>query len=99
MKYRVEITDTALAEVEEAYLWIRERSPSQATKWRKELLETAKSLQTNPERCPLAPENHELISYELRHILHGNYRVVYSIVNDIVCILHVRHSAQRLVTP
>ncbi len=99
MKYRVEITDTALAEVEEAYLWIRERSPSQATKWRKELLETAQSLQTNPERCSLAPENHEFISYELHHIHHGNYRVVFSIVNDMVCILHVRHSAQRLVTP
>ncbi len=99
MKYRVEITDTALAEVENAYLWLRERAPSQAIKWRKELLETVESLKDNPERCSLAPENDEFISRKLRHILYGNYRLVFVIIDTTVYILHVRHFGQRLVNP
>lgn len=99
MSYRVKITDTALAEVEEAYLWLRERAPSQAVKWRKELLEAAESLKNNPERCALAPENEGFISYKLRHLIYGNYRIVFTITGETVYILHVRHCARRLVIP
>jgi plasmid stabilization system protein ParE len=39
MKYRVEITSEAEAEIKEAYLWIHGDSPANAARWRQGLLD------------------------------------------------------------
>ena len=102
MKYRLELTAQAEAEIEEAYRWIREDSPSRASAWRQGLLETAQTLKTFPERCPLAPES-AAFGREIRHLLYGKrggvYRLLFEIRGHTVYILHVRHGARRHMTP
>jgi plasmid stabilization system protein ParE len=57
MKYTVEVTETAEAEFDAAYRWLRDQySPEYAVRWREALVEAIGSLETFPERCALAPE-------------------------------------------
>jgi len=44
MAYVVRITETAAAELEEAYAWIHKRSPLNAERWRLDLVEKAMAL-------------------------------------------------------
>ncbi len=44
------------AQLEELYLWVVERAPSQGLAWFNRLEEAMLSLDLNPERCPIAPE-------------------------------------------
>lgn len=98
MKYRVEITATALAEVQEAYEWLAARSASAAHRWRAALLRAVDSLETFPERCPLAPEG-DYLGAEIRQLLYGKrrgvYRILFQIRNNVVHVLRVRHGARR----
>lgn len=54
MKYWVEVTETAWAEVENAYNWLAGQSPQAAMRWKKALLQAVDSLETMPDRCHLA---------------------------------------------
>ena len=56
MTYEVLIMPSAEAELEAAYLWIAERDPDAAVKWYNGVLDAFLTLETFPERCPLAPE-------------------------------------------
>jgi plasmid stabilization system protein ParE len=73
MKYRVEVTETAWAEVEEAYNWLANHSPQAATRWKKALLNAVDSLEAMPDRCHLAPES-TTWKREIRELLHGRGR-------------------------
>ena len=57
MKYEVDLTDTACDNADAAYEWIKERSPSAATKWFNGLLDVVESLEMFPTRCGIAPES------------------------------------------
>ena len=98
-KYHVEITATAEAELREAYLWIREDAPERAVRWRKGLLKQIERLETLPERCPFAPEN-AFFAEEIRQLLYGRrsgvYRILFTIDEDIVFVLHIRHRARQV---
>ena len=98
MAYVVRITETAEGELEEAYAWIHKRSPLNAERWRLQLVEKAASLEDFPERCPLAPEN-EGAKCELRHLIFGKYRLVFTIIEDTVYVLHIRHGARESIAP
>ena len=54
MSYRVEIAKSAEAQLEELYLWVIKRAPSQGTAWFNRLEQVILSLDLNPERCPIA---------------------------------------------
>ena len=54
MKYRVIIEPPAGAEMEKAFRWIAERAPQSAGKWFDGLETAIQTLDTFPERCPLA---------------------------------------------
>lgn len=56
------------------------------------------SLSTFPLRCPLAPES-DLFQLEIRHLIINNYRILYTITEDAVYILHARHGRQEWLTP
>ncbi len=99
MKYAVEVTDTAEAELDSAYCWLRdEYSPDYAARWRERLLDAVTTLETFPERCPLAPEG-RLVRRKIRQLLygkrHGAYRLLFEIQERTVYILHIRHAARR----
>jgi plasmid stabilization system protein ParE len=94
MKYRVVVQPRAAADIENAYLWIRERAPSSADRWFHGIYEVIEKLQTLPAWCPLAPEN-DYFEEEIREIFYGKrigrYRILFAITGDTVHILHVRH--------
>jgi plasmid stabilization system protein ParE len=98
MKYRIEITDEAQAELHEAYLWIFRESPANAARWRSKLLDAIRTLSDLPKRCEIAPES-EHFNQEIRQLLFGKrlgvYRVLFSIEQKVIYILHIRHAARR----
>ncbi len=98
MRYQVEVTDQAAAEAEEAYLWILDRSPSGASRWWNGLEAAILSLEEMPVRCPLAPEDEEF-EEEIRELLYGTrqhrYRILFTIREQTVVVLHIRHGARE----
>jgi plasmid stabilization system protein ParE len=103
--YRVEVSDTADAEADQAFFWLVGRSPELAGRWYSGLLDAYQSLSQLPNRCPLAPENEEFEAVEVRQLLYGSRRNVYRILFYIreaigtepatVRILHVRRGIRR----
>jgi plasmid stabilization system protein ParE len=103
MEYQVEITDVALAEAEEAYLWMMEQlSPDTAEKWFDGLIDTIESLNKSSKRCSLALEN-EVFLEEIRQLLYGKgrntYRILFTVSEQVVYILHIRHTARQFLEP
>ena len=96
-RWRVVIERSAEQDIEQAYLWLTERAPDAAARWFNGISNTIASLQTFPERCPLAPEA-DFFQPEIRQILHGRrhhkYRILFTIGERAVHILHVRHGAR-----
>ena len=96
-RHEVIILPSAERDIEEAYAWLAERNEEAAIRWYNRLLKAICSLETLPERCPLAPETH-ILKKEIRQILHGQkqhkYRILFDIKNDQVRVLHVRHGAR-----
>jgi len=94
---KVSVEGPAEQDIEDAYLWLAERDPEAADRWFNSIYDRISSLETFPERCPLAPES-EFFNCEIRETFHGRrqhkYRVLFTITGDEVHILHVRHSAR-----
>lgn len=89
-KYRIEIKPTAENDLARRYSQIAEESPQNAINWYFGVIETIEKLDELAERCPIAPEDLD-IQRGIRHLIIGDYRVLYVIENDVVQILHVRH--------
>lgn len=102
--YHVEIKESAEAEVEQAYFWIMGRFPETADRWYAGLLDTIAQLSFLPRRNPIAPENDSFPEITLRQRLYGcgrnAWRILFFVQDnaDTVWVLHVRHSARRLLT-
>ena len=96
-KYRVEITEAAEADIAEIWEYITQDKPDAATAFVLRLEEQIGTLEHFPERCPLLPEN-ELLGTAYRHLLNGNYRTIFKIVESRVIIMRVLHGAQLLDT-
>jgi plasmid stabilization system protein ParE len=96
-KFKVEITETAEADVAEIWEYIAQDKPHAATAFVQRLEEQIATLERSPERCPLVPEN-ELLGAAYRHLLYGNYRTLFKIVSSRVIILRVLHGARLLDT-
>src|SRR2546430_5387737 len=94
MTYRVEVTAQAEMDALDAYEWLYEQEPSAADRWYKGLRQTLASLSDFPERHARAPESAEfeenirLMTYGKRS---GVYRILYTIEEDTVFILSIRH--------
>jgi plasmid stabilization system protein ParE len=61
------------------------------------LLQAAQALEHFPLRCPVAPESSGAL--EIRHLLYGHYRVLFTVTRDTVDILHIRHRARQPLAP
>jgi plasmid stabilization system protein ParE len=100
MKYDVLIASRAQHEAQANHDWWAEhRSPEQAARWYDEFLNSALTLEQNPERRALAPENGRF-PYEIRQLNFGigrkpTHRLIYTIRPKEVVILRVRHLAQQ----
>jgi plasmid stabilization system protein ParE len=96
--YRVELTDKALVDAGEAYFWINEQSEVVALRWYEGLMKAFLSLEKNPLRHPPAPEN-VFFEEEIRQLVYGKYRVLFTVEGETVYVLRVRHSAREYLKP
>ena len=98
--YQVIILPSAERDIGGAYEWLAEQDAEAAIRWYNRLLEVIFSLDTFPERCPLAPES-EFLKPEIREIFHGRrqnkYRILFTVSKNEVHVLHVRHGARLAV--
>lgn len=90
-KYRVIIEDSAQADVRDSYAWgLHVWGNMQTQKWARALRDaTMKQLATLPTGFPLAPESKEF-QEEIRQMIVGRYRVLFTIRGRTVRVLHVR---------
>ena len=95
MKYRVEITPSAEADIEAAYNFIRKDSPPNAAKWRQGLYDVAETLSRISEGCSLALESREL-DFVVRQKFYGRYRILFTVEGNRVVVLNVRHGSRRV---
>jgi plasmid stabilization system protein ParE len=95
--YRVEPTDKALEDAGEAYFWVNEQSESAALRWYEGLMKAFRSLERSPLRCPLAPES-AFFEEKIRQLIYGKYRILFTVEDETVFILRVRHSAREYLT-
>jgi plasmid stabilization system protein ParE len=96
--FRVNPTDQALTDAGEAYFWLNQHSPTAALRWYEGLLKAFRSLERNLLCCPLAPE-HVFFDKDIRQLLHGKHRILFTVEGDTVFILRVRHGAQTPLVP
>ena len=95
MEYRVRLTPRAQRDLAGIYEFLGAPPPDAARAWYRGLREAIRSLRTNPNRCPVTPENGEL-----RQLLFGNkphvYRIIYRILErqKQIDVLHIRHGAR-----
>ena len=97
MTYRVIVTPTADDEAMEAARWYAERSLDAALRWHDGLTRAINKLAKTPTRCPVSREDSEALGCEVRLLLYGKrrgvYRILFSIVDDTVWVLRIRHGA------
>jgi plasmid stabilization system protein ParE len=96
-RWNVIVELPAQQDLAEARAWIAERNPRAADRWFNSIYDTIGSLELFPERCPLAPESW-FLSAEIREIFHGRrrhkYRILFTVSENRVHVLHVRHGAR-----
>ena len=101
MKFQVKLTRNAKLEIESAYLWLKNVNPAYADQWFRDLMGTIASLQDKPFRCAKARENDDFPE-EIRQLIYGKlrnkYRIIFTIIEDMVYILYVRHTSQSSIT-
>jgi plasmid stabilization system protein ParE len=104
MTYRVIVEPTAEREIRSAVRWKTENaSPTAAARWYNGLIKKIETLHRLPTRCPLAAEN-DRFPEDIRELLYGRdkrhkHRILFTIRDDAVHILYVRHSARDELEP
>jgi plasmid stabilization system protein ParE len=97
MNYEVLISAATQAEMDEAFDWLVAQSPQHGPLWYDDMIDEILSLAVMPTRCPIARESSDSPE-EIRQLLVGNkrhaYRVLFTIRDTNVMVLHVRHAAR-----
>ena len=97
MKFQVKLTRNAKLGIESAYLWLKQYNQAYADQWFRNLMNSIATLQDKPKRCALAREN-DNFPEEIRQLIYGKsrnkYRIIFTVQEQIVYILYIRHSAQ-----
>jgi plasmid stabilization system protein ParE len=96
--YRVIIQPPAGEDLDAACRWIARHSSGRAEAWLRGAFEAIDSLSVFPRRCPLAPED-SAFEEEIRQLLYGDFRILFTLNADTVRILHIRHGARRFMNP
>ena len=96
MAYLVNISARAERDLAQIYRRINADDSNAALRWYRGFKQAILSLEEQPNRCPVTPENSKL-----RHLLYGNkphiYRPIFRVMEKQkrVDILHVRHGARK----
>jgi plasmid stabilization system protein ParE len=99
MAFHVDITRKAYRDLSGILRWLLdERAGEQGLSWYAGLVKAIDTLSEAPNRCPKAPES-ATSRREIRHLLYGNkphvYRILFTIKDDVVTVLHVRGPKQN----
>lgn len=106
MTYRIELAAAARADIRSQAQWLRENvSLAAADQWLTGLYKAIDSLQRRPLRCPLASESdrfpepiHELL-YGRRGKRVHKHRIIFTVGEDTVYVLSIRHTARDELEP
>jgi plasmid stabilization system protein ParE len=90
-RYSVRISPEAWSDLEESLVWgIREWGAEGASEWLDRIqLMIRSGLSAFPRRCPAAPEASGMGDPELRQLIIARYRVLFTVADDEVLVLHV----------
>jgi plasmid stabilization system protein ParE len=101
MTYKVEISPTAIADIEQIFLWMQESSVDAAHRWVRGCYEIMLTLEKFPNRCPMSPES-AYMGIEVRQLLYKKqFRILFTVSETveegigIVRIHRVRHGSQE----
>ena len=86
-------TQQALDDLERLLHYIAKDAPVAAGRFAGKIVHRVEILQTNPLLGGLLPEDDRGV---YRHILQGNYRIIYRLESDIVYLVAVHHAARLL---
>jgi plasmid stabilization system protein ParE len=103
MAFRVQTTERSDADAEELLEWLESHDAGDAgIRWFMALQDAIESLAIMPRRCALAPEN-ATFPFEVRQLLYGRkphvYRILFTIVDEVVFVLHIRHGRRAPWSP
>lgn len=94
-KFRVSLSRAAERDFDDVWEFISQDDREAAVRFVLQLEERVSTLETFPERCPLLPEN-DLLSTQHRHLIYGDYRIIFRIKGRVVYVVRVLHSARLL---
>jgi plasmid stabilization system protein ParE len=96
MEFRVELSRRAANDIEEIFQFIEVESdaPMNAIRWRHGLEEQLRRLTYLAGSMPFAEENRHA-PCELRQLLFGKFRILYTVQSDIAFVLTIRHGHRR----
>lgn len=100
MEYVVEFAARAARDLEILSLEKNAAESPAATRWYNRLEMAVHTLETHPNRCPVAPEARGL-KRKLRHLLYGVKPNVYRVIYEVderrrkVWVLTIRHAARK----
>jgi plasmid stabilization system protein ParE len=102
MPFRVELTTAADDDLDGILeRLIANEAGDAGFRWFWRLKETVQSLSDSPRRCALAPERSEFSS-EVRQLIYGRkphqYRILFTIGEEVVTVLHIRHGRRKRLT-
>ena len=102
MTYRIDYTDAATMEIDQAYLWMDRVANGGAIGWFEGLRSTVESLSEMPYRYA----EMSIFGKGVRRLLYGKFLVLYIVVEpDVdetegtVRIMHVVHGARKITNP
>jgi plasmid stabilization system protein ParE len=98
VKYRVRLTAKAEQDIDSVLQWFaKQLAHAAGARWLEQLLLRIATLETQPQRCPMATEAAEL-GLEIRELIfgrrRGRYRLFFQIIGNMVFILRVWHGAR-----
>ena len=101
MTYRIELAETAKADILRQAQWLRENiSPGAADKWLEGLYKAINTLHTRLLRCR-SPRRARGSRKEMHELLYGKrgkrkhkHRIIYTVRENTVYVLYVRHTAR-----
>jgi toxin ParE1/3/4 len=97
MEFRVRLSRRSERDVAEAFAFIQSDSEARAVRWRVGLERVLRKLQSQATIHGFAPEN-QSARCEVRQILFGRYRILYTIQENVAFVLTIRHGARQFLS-
>ena len=101
MRYRVQISKKAEADIDEALAWFWEQLAAEAgERWLVAIWNAIETLESQPDRFSLAAET-EQFGLEVRELLFGKrrgvYRIIFHVGGQTVTILRIWHGSRNAI--